>query len=300
MTTATWSSGNAHGTDAEFRTWGSEFSAKLLAVGLTQTADTGQINWTTVTRPGVNTDGGYEVWRFSDAAHATAPIFLKFHYGTGAAATTPRIRVEVGTASNGSGTLSGTGSGTIVGGNHCPSTGGAGSATATNSYMCYTSGFFGYVWKLTNFCQGCFYICRTCDATGAPDTYGYQLWSYGSQSGTAGNSTNYRLVRFADTGTVIYSLVGVATAPMLALAPGYPSPTTTPAGDRQAYIIWGGFPDMRPMFGVNAYLGTEFSAGSTFTTAMVGSSTRTFLATSHLGTGIVAGSSSHYLGMLYE
>jgi len=71
MATDSWSSGNLHGSDADFRVWGKELSDKLQALGgspsaLVKTADTGQINWVTVTRPGARKDAGYEVYYLHD------------------------------------------------------------------------------------------------------------------------------------------------------------------------------------------------------------------------------------------
>ena len=70
MTTASWSFSIDHQTDASFRAWGSDVSTHLATVGLVQTIDTGQINWSTVTRPGTNTSGGYEIWCFNDSLSA--------------------------------------------------------------------------------------------------------------------------------------------------------------------------------------------------------------------------------------
>lgn len=95
-------------TDAEFRTWGSSLKAALAAVGLVQAADTGQIDWTTVTKPTVgNTAAGYEIWEFNDTLQATAPVFIKIEYGTAASATQPSLWVTVGTSTNGAGALGG-------------------------------------------------------------------------------------------------------------------------------------------------------------------------------------------------
>ena len=113
MTNTTWTSAPAHATDALFRTWGSALNAGLAAVGMVQTADAGQIDWTTVVRAGINADAGYEIWKFNDALQSTVPIFFKLYYGTGAATNLVRIRLESGTGSDGSGTLTGLGSGTI-------------------------------------------------------------------------------------------------------------------------------------------------------------------------------------------
>lgn len=114
MTNTTWTSSSYHSTDAIFRTWGQAVNTALAAVGMVNTSDTGQINWSTVTRASINTDAGYEVWKFDDALQSTVPIFFKLYYGTGTNASYARLRIEVGTASNGSGTLSGTGSGTTT------------------------------------------------------------------------------------------------------------------------------------------------------------------------------------------
>lgn len=93
--------------DVDFRTWAQGIHNLLIAAGLTQTADTGQINLTTAARPGTNAYAGYEVFRFSDALQATAPIFIKVAYGIASFADRPAIRVSVGTATNGGGGLLG-------------------------------------------------------------------------------------------------------------------------------------------------------------------------------------------------
>lgn len=101
-----------HTSDATFRTWGSALKASIatvIAAGgfLAQTADTGQINWASVTRPATNTAAGYEVYAFADALAGSAPIVFKLEYGTGSAATGAQMWITVGTGSNGSGTITG-------------------------------------------------------------------------------------------------------------------------------------------------------------------------------------------------
>ena len=100
-----------HSSDATFREWGKAISDGLAAVGLVQTSDTGQINWSTVTRPGSNADGGYEVWRFNDTEQASLPIFIKITYGTASSTSYARVVVQVATGpsagSDGSGGLTG-------------------------------------------------------------------------------------------------------------------------------------------------------------------------------------------------
>lgn len=94
--------------DTEFRAWGLAISQQIAAMGWVQTADSGQVNWTTVTKSGsTNTVCGYEIWRMDDALQATAPIFLKLEYGTANPATAGSLWVQVGIATDGAGSLVG-------------------------------------------------------------------------------------------------------------------------------------------------------------------------------------------------
>jgi hypothetical protein len=77
-------------------------------MGLVQTGDTGQINWTTVLAPlAINTSQGYEIWRFADTMQATTPVFFKIEYGSGGAVNNPSLWLTVGSGSNGTGSLTG-------------------------------------------------------------------------------------------------------------------------------------------------------------------------------------------------
>ncbi len=94
-------------TDANFRLWGSGLSDAIQAVGLVKTSDTGQINWTTVTRPTTaNTMQGYEIFRFNDSLQGTAPIFIKLEYGSGNyGVLTPAYKTTVGKGTDGAGNI---------------------------------------------------------------------------------------------------------------------------------------------------------------------------------------------------
>lgn len=96
-----------HATDADFRAWVTNLDAALVAVGLVQTADTGQANLATMTRPGVGVWTNYRIYRYSDALQATAPVFLRVEYGTSALATSPGFRMGLGRATDGAGNLTG-------------------------------------------------------------------------------------------------------------------------------------------------------------------------------------------------
>lgn len=119
-------------SDANFRSWGSYLSARFAAVGLVQTADTGQINWTTVLTPtGASVYMGYEIWRFADTLQATAPVFFKIQYGEGAGVDSPHIKIQFGSGSDGAGNLTGNLSTTFVAG--MPANTGAGLTVGSGS-----------------------------------------------------------------------------------------------------------------------------------------------------------------------
>lgn len=95
-------------TDTDFRNWIIGLQAQFTAIGLVQTADTGQVNTSTVVKPSVITTAqGYDVWRFADALQATLPVFIKIEYGSGSAVDRPSLWFTVGTATNGAGTITG-------------------------------------------------------------------------------------------------------------------------------------------------------------------------------------------------
>jgi hypothetical protein len=96
-------------TDALFRRWVQFVHDALSVGGWVQTADTGQINPSTVTAPVAgNTMQGYEVWRMDDSLQGSFPVFLKLEYGSGnGGANEPAVQITLGTGSNGSGTLTG-------------------------------------------------------------------------------------------------------------------------------------------------------------------------------------------------
>lgn len=96
-------------SDANFRAWGDAISKCLDAGGLNKSTDTGQIDWTTVTRPAAGAYGGYEIWKLAtDTKFNDLGLFIKIEYGCGSTQTWATIAVTVGTATDGAGTLTGT------------------------------------------------------------------------------------------------------------------------------------------------------------------------------------------------
>lgn len=94
-------------TDAEFQAWATALHSAVTTAGLVQTSDTGQVDVTTMVKPIANTSAGYRIYRFNDTLQATAPVFIRLEFGCGSTTAIPRLVVQVGTATNGAGTLSG-------------------------------------------------------------------------------------------------------------------------------------------------------------------------------------------------
>jgi hypothetical protein len=272
MTTAAFTTVLQHTTDAEFRAWGSEFRTQLTAAGLVRTADTGQIDWTTVVRAAANTDAGYEIWRFNDTQQATAPIFIKFFFGTNASTTSPRVRIQIGTGSNGSGTLTGlTNTAVTLNSNSIPT-----AATLYPSYFCHTEGFLGLGWKLNGALFGFgMVICRTADPSGSNAPTADGAYFFG---GTTTN-TNISIFKFTATTSVVN--LG-STADIPCVNPGRMTATTV-GSDTQVFPHFFGVPRVYPAFGVCTIVQSEIARGVTFTATLFGTTSHTFIALDTLG-----------------
>lgn len=262
-----------HADDVSFRAWGSEFSSMLTAVGLTQTADTGQINWTTVTYSSTaNAIQGYEIWRFNDTLQSTYPIFLKFEYGTGNASTHPGVWITIGTGSNGSGAIIGQ----IQ--TQTPFYNAQAYISSTKFFIsqaCYnaTYGFLGIFFKknaltsnegFVNFAMG-----RTVDqSTGLPNNLG--VWWLGNM----GNIGSSSIVFFGNWNWATkYVLIQEVTNVHI---PGINS--TLVSGGAQIYKYSFSYPLLQYVSQIGVGLTNEFPYNCTFQTALVGSTQLTYMA----------------------
>lgn len=274
MTTAVWSALTAQATDAAFRLWGEALSDNLAAVGLTQTGDTGQIDWTTVTAPvAATTYQGYEIWRFNDTAHATVPIFIKIEYGSGSTdGTRPNLRVSVGTGSNGAGTLTGV---TILAATALNTTG-TGATSAVNHFACYNTAT-GSLWFAIKGIDsasaggpGMFFgIFRHVNDSGVPDTTGAEvIYNINSASGIVrvNYSTSTGLVTGSQRGSWAPGGVTAGYAASLAVANTVPVFTMP--------VFNGAWQRLGGIFGIWYY---DFALGQRVTFSPFGTS-RTYIA----------------------
>lgn len=286
MTTNTYSSVVDHTGDAGFRAWGAELSAALATAGLVQTADTGQINWVTVNRPGTNTAAGYEIWRFANSSR-----YLKIEYGTGSTAAGPQMWITVGDGSNGSGTLTGQLStrNTFCGG-------GAPVSTATNysTYICVVTDAFSISWKQNALSGGTpagfLVVGNSADADGVTDAVGFAVLR------KSGTGLSFQCVRTASTAATF------TASAFFSLVPGDVSSSLDANGDNQAYLVWMNLPTVTPWLYAVVYVDAEVTETNTFSLTPFGLTSHTYLAVGSMGAGGAAANSGtdYQIAMIYE
>lgn len=194
------------GGDAAVSTWLVDLHEAILWAGLVQADDTGQIDPYTATMPTTAASGpsavisyGYLIYRFDDALQSEMPIFLKIQLGvngTPVSVVGVQSSVQIGTGTDGAGTLTGSVTSELPG--FSCYTGSYGYSAIPGqgvSRICFSEerGFFGLVYspsnyreKRTNYAPVCLFISRTQDSSGAPTAAGVTLWApdqgYGSDS----------------------------------------------------------------------------------------------------------------------
>lgn len=270
MTTASWSTVLDHSSSAGFRAWGSELAAKFAAVGMVQTADTGQINWSTVTIPGTNTSAGFEMWKT-----ASGNLYIKIGYGTGSSAAIPRLSLQVGTGSDGSNNLTGqTSTGVAFG-----VTGTVIASTTTNyqSYLCATGDYVGLSWKLSStgsagLPRAAFVIGPTVDSSGTPTSVGFYALLQGDVNTTAKLQT-VRTTATAQTRNATSNyclLVGFNTTTV----------NSSDGTNNQAYIHWLDTPAVQPALYSASIIASELTIGNTISLTLVGTTAHTYISAS--------------------
>jgi hypothetical protein len=277
----------AYNTIGSYR---SQFGAMstVFNTALTRSADSGQVNFSTITTPSTALGRDFEVFALTDSLQTSKPVYLRLDYY---ASTTLSgyLGATVGTASDGAGNVTGIGAGNIVllpnygsGANGLTrlayaSTDGSYLAlwfnlqTAANTYA--AAGGYGY-----GDTMGAIIVERTRDADGTPNGNGFTIWRWQQSSDgplTAAGSTyagmtcrSYDATAWQppttlDTGAALpfagqtssYYLAGTASA-----YPAYTYAGLTPQGASKALMIgWAG--DYSPKTAVPL---THYGATMTF------------------------------------
>jgi len=179
-------------TDAEFRIWSKFIVDGMLAGGWVQTADTGQINFTTVTRPlAANTAMGYVILRMDDTLQSSVPVYVRLEFGSGSLAANMGVWFTIGGSTDGAGAIQGAWI-TNLNSAAAPIRCGSSSAALVQPHswvsadtnraqvaVAYTSGFNGLFFSIE----------RTKTAAGLDDGTGLLLWY--SESGASISRTLY-------------------------------------------------------------------------------------------------------------
>lgn len=219
MTYISYSSAPTNSTAAYFRAWGKALCDAILACGWVQTADSGQIDWTTVAVPTTARQAmGYLIVRTNDGL---TPLYLKISFGSGYNASEPSTWVQVATGTDGAGTLTGAMTGRVQ---LCI----YGNQSSTTLMPCHVSGDPGRllfvlwpessVYRL-NVCA----IERTTDAAGARSSEEVTVLTFGAGGGYDGGS-------YTDTG---YSQTLSFTSQLLG-SQGHWNATLPPSGTASA------------------------------------------------------------------
>lgn len=276
MSTYSYSAVINHTTDAGFRAWGSGLSAGLALCGLTQTADTGQINWSTVLKPAQGAAAGYEIWRNIDNS-----IYIKLEYGSNSnSATYPSLWITVGTGSNGTGTITGQTSGRLK-----LATDDTTIVSTSTPYANYLSSSAGHItiWfgvrslASNNGDLVILNIQRIVDSTGNPGTEGFCLFYIA----LGDSNSTYQLMSVRTTAIpATYNLTSYNT-----IIPGTPA-ASEPAGSNQFWPTWGNLPNMRVNAGAIVYINSEIAKENTFPATPVGTVEHTYIAVGTNGASI--------------
>jgi len=184
MATATTTQYCDGSTLANFNAWANWLITQILALGWTQTADTGQATWPAT--GSVPSSAVYNIFVSADSLSTSFPIYLKLELW--ASSNVPQIAVTVGTGgTNGSGTLNSPASARV--GIHPYA------ADTTNQQTCYISGDAGNLRFMlfaengfTSYPEGyngcCCVISRSYNSSGSQTgDYAMVWWLSSNQSG---------------------------------------------------------------------------------------------------------------------
>ena len=93
---------------ANLQSWVGPILQLLSDAGWIRTSDTGQTELADMpAAAAADTVCGYQIWRMNDPLQATAPVFVKFEFGSGGGVGNYSIWVTVGTGSDGAGNITG-------------------------------------------------------------------------------------------------------------------------------------------------------------------------------------------------
>lgn len=293
MTALQYSTPIDHSTDPGFRAWALELSTYLQSAGLVKTADTGQINFVTVSKPSANTAAGYEIYTLNDSLAGTRPVYIKLEYGSGSTNIIPQIWITTGSGSNGAGALTGyltTRKTSLFHGSLL--------STVTNytTSICVTDGFVGVAFKLgassvNNNNAGFFAVCRSCSDSGVVTGDWLSVYTTPTSSTAAIQQQTMDYIGnqlYSITDSSYSTVVGNVASSLVGM-------------DIQVYKHFAITPRVRPVFQLFTVITNEGGTYNTFTTASVGSVSHNYISLGGNVTRVSVNSqTTSSLAMLWE
>lgn len=265
-----------------FRAWVTDAVAMLDGAGWNKASDTGMLDETTVTWPGViSTYAGYQIWYLNDSLHSTYPLYMRIGWGQGSSAARVLMSVQFGYATNGTGSLSGWTSPA-----YSPLDGGSNAVTSSATGINLASGGEGYAWFING--RGSWgglsnvpvLVQREFDTDGSIKNNGN--WSVIWQGATSGSyMQGYSVNR--STSIAYGSSVDICLIPQGATVSG----TGTELELHKGFVK---YPNISTVGSSCTYFTNEIQIDSTFSGNIAGSS-RTFTAT-----GVTGWSQTHLGG----
>lgn len=196
-----------HTSDAGFRAWAQEFDACIVSAGWLHTADTGQVDLTTAARPAAGSYAGYKTYTDPSSVQGTAPIILRVRYGTANVATYPQIAIQIGSQTNGAGTLTGA----ILLTETTAFRQAVPVSTVANykTYLCYKDGYLSITFKVgaTSTGLGHFSIHRSMLADHTVVAEAVELYTLGTSGGSVANQITFTPLQ------IIAASTGIAYIP---------------------------------------------------------------------------------------
>jgi len=280
VATKTGSLAPTNSTAAAIQAWTTWIASGIVEVGWVQTSDTGQCNTATLSTPGaIQTSVGYQIFRMADALQATAPVFMKVEFGSGAAVNNPSLWITIGTGSDGAGNLTGI----RMARSQLTST------ASTISYACYMSGASGRLaialWVVVNTSMAII-VERTHDVAGADTGDGLTV------NLLFGSTKTSQYLPSSGTIPTAYANWNVITPPSGngALSPNvyfFPIRCWSPG-------------ETFPILGAIAYVAGDFANDGTYLVQGFDGGNRTYIALGNRLTVVGYGGTSNCIAMRYD
>lgn len=304
MTTSAFNTVFSVKTNAGFQAWGAELAAGIQAVGFTKTADTGQINWSTVASPTTNNaSAGYEIYQFTDALQSTSPIYFKLEYGSGsnhiaAANGYPMVWITIGKATDGAGNITGVTTTRIT--TMGTASAGGGCTSASITYPSYISGDGAYLnvlnkvggltaYQGAGFPGPCFMLGRPTNSSGAYVAGGVVLFT---PNYNPTNNVGQWVVQSLNT-TPATAVAYTNSQGYFSFVPMALTSTLYSTGNFQCFPCYCAVPQVYALNWLAYGLNAETAQFSTVSMAIVGSSA-TYMMTGNVSYGAANPSTNGY------